>query len=421
MLAEQNMDIIEEMETFKKDTKGAFEQLADIFETGMKTIKDDFENKCKTLADTFIKLYKKSERLPATNVTNKSKSIHKPNLKSKEEEKKKTNQKEESPKVSSYASVAAGSSAAKPTISKPSPPKSNHPSRPSPPMQPGKANSKNKTVFNSKLKILYAADSVGHTMDARKLEYITNSRIKTVYAYSSVYDKKARWPERNFTDVVQNAFRKPGVDNFDALVMSAPTVDISNLNTANLSTFDNTEHFQQQVIVSAQNMFNLAKVTLEQNQSLSKVVIMEHPKRFDTQNVDPTSLKSNLVGVFNETLYQLWLKSPLKNEILVGHHTLGSSGHGPSHLARYQNENTGRYDGVHMYGINGCKDYTRSVQNILLLAFPKPNSNQIKHGCGNAQPDSHCPQMKSQKNTDYHSSVQPQNRFDVFNTHMGNC
>ena len=42
------------------------------------------------------------------------------------------------------------------------------------------------------------------------------------------------------------------------LVMSAPTVDITNLDTSKLSPTDSTEAYQQKVIVSAQNMFSLA-------------------------------------------------------------------------------------------------------------------------------------------------------------------
>ena len=156
-----------------------------------------------------------------------------------------------------------------------------------------------------------------------------DSRIKTVPAYSSVYNSSARWPEHNFTDVVNNALENPGRDNFDVLIMSAPTVDIS---TANLNPLDNTEAFQQQIIVSAQNMFSLAQSTLEKNKSLSKVILLEHPQRLDDQNVDPTSLKRNLTRLDNTTLFKLRQSSPFKDRIVIGHHNLSSPGQGPLHV-----------------------------------------------------------------------------------------
>ena len=37
-------------------------------------------------------------------------------------------------------------------------------------------------------------------------------------------------------------------------------------------------------------MISLAEKTLKQNQSLSKLIITEHPQRFDTPFLDPTSV-----------------------------------------------------------------------------------------------------------------------------------
>ena len=82
--------------------------------------------------------------------------------------------------------------------------------------------------------------------------------------------------------------KNPGVEEFDVLVLAAPTVDITNLDTSKLTPTDGTAAFQQSVITSTQNMFSLAEVSLELNKSLRKVVIMEHLPRFDNLDVDPT-------------------------------------------------------------------------------------------------------------------------------------
>ena len=222
----------------------------------------------------------------------------------------------------------------------------------------------------------------------------------------------ARWPKKNFKDIVNHSLKHPGTENIDVLVMSAPTVDITNLNTSNLQTSENSMFFQQQACLSSQNMFKLAEKSLQNNPSLSKVVIMEHPPRFDTPDVDPTSLKPKLARLANSTLGQLWLNSALKDKIHIGRHSLESSGAGATHFKRYENIKTGRYDGVHMYGQTGCKDYTNSLKTILMMAM-------TDFGVGTALAGKHndCEQAEYQRKHQPH--VQTSNRFSLFN--QGNC
>ena len=273
---------------------------------------------------------------------------------------------------------------------------------------------KSKSVFLSKPKLLYITDSVGHTAAIRNVEIGQNCRVRTGRAYSSVHNLNARWPERNFRDVVNYALKHPGRENFDVLVMSAPTVDITNLNTSKLQTSENTLFFQQQACISSQNMFKLAEESSQNNPSLSKVVIMEHPPRFDTPDMDPTSLKPELARIANSTLGQLWLNSPLKEKIHIGRHSLESSGTGATHFKRYENRKTGRYDGVHMYGQSGRKDFTNSLKTIIMMALAE--ESMADSGVGTALGDNHndCEQAKYQKKN-YQPHVQTSNRFSLFN------
>jgi hypothetical protein len=149
---------------------------------------------------------------------------------------------------------------------------------------------------------------------------------------------------------------------------------------------------------------------------------MEHPPRFDNKKVDPTSLKPTLARLANATLSQLWLNCPLKDKIFIGRHSLESSGTGAPHLARYKDQNTGRYDGVHMYGKSGCEDYTNSVKTIMMVALSETDCTETTTGCGTTQSDSHsyCPQAKYQKKFKYQPTVNTKNRFSVFNSNQGN-
>ena len=88
-------------------------------------------------------------------------------------------------------------------------------------------------------------------------------------------------------------------------------------------------------------MFNIAQKALSQNKNLSKVIIMEHPPRFDGK------LKPELAKLADSTLGQLWVLSPLKGRIIIGRHSLESPAVGLTHMARYKDHNTGRYDAVH--------------------------------------------------------------------------
>ena len=190
--------------------------------------------------------------------------------------------------------------------------------------------------------------------------------------------------------------------------MSAPTVDISNIDTSNVSANRNTDVYKKQVITSCQNMFILAQHSLEKNPHLSKVIIMEHPPRFDNHIVDPNSLKPNLARLANVTLGQLFLNSPFKDKIVIGRHSLESPGAGPAHDARYVNR-SGRSDGVHFWGVKGREVYTNSVNTILMSALPNSRAGTAQGGC------------QDQSGKKFKTHVPTNNRFSVFNSNKGNC
>ena len=198
--------------------------------------------------------------------------------------------------------------------------------------------------------------------------------------------------------------------------MSAPSVDISNMDTSKMNPKDSTETFQLNAKQSTNNMFRLAERSLRENPNLKKVIILEHPPRFDQTDVDPNSLKPALARLANATLGKLWLNSKLKDKIFIGRHSLASSGTGDAHRARYVNSASGKYDGVHLYGVTGRKDYTNSLKNSLSLSLCELNKNE-----GTAHVDEHstCPQTKYQKKRSV-PSVPTKNRFSVLKSNSGN-
>ena len=192
-------------------------------------------------------------------------------------------------------------------------------------------------------------DSVVHSAEFGNLEKATNSRIRTVKAYSSVHNDKARWPHKNIADVTTAALLDTHEDDeFTQLILSAPTVDISNLDTSKLTPNDNTELFKQSVVISCKNIFTTARNALRNHPKLEKVVILEHAPRFDRADVDPQGMKPQLAKFANSTFDQLWFESPLKDKIIIGKHNLDCPD--DLFLSRYRDDLTHRYDGVHIRG-----------------------------------------------------------------------
>ena len=134
------------------------------------------------------------------------------------------------------------------------------------------------------------------------------------------------------------------------------------MNTANLRPDDNTEIFKQSVVVSCQNIFSVAEQALSTHPNLKKILILEHPPRFDPQSVDPVGLKPQLAKFANLTYSQLWLSSVYKDKIKIGSHKLDCSENKFSD--KYINTKTNRYDGLHMYGVDGKRAYTKNLINI---------------------------------------------------------
>ena len=211
--------------------------------------------------------------------------------------------------------------------------------------------------------ILYVGDSVGHTANLKFIESSMRCQLESLRAYSSVMDQNARWPSKNFNDVVTNHLR--GQKEFNVVVMSAPTVDISNLNLEKLSR----SQCEERAIKSSQNMISLAEEILANNRTLEKVILMDHHARFDC------IIKKRLALLANDKLIKVWACSPFKDRIHVGHHNFDSSD--TTYNERYRNKN--RYDGVHLYGKRGVFVYTKSVQNILRLALlPKVGEEKLR-------------------------------------------
>ena len=193
--------------------------------------------------------------------------------------------------------------------------------------------------------------------------------MKAAKAYGAIFDnvgskakQAARFPAKNFTDVIPLEVKK---ESFDYLILQAGSVDITNLNTKD-NPEEHSVYFKQEVRFAAKNLFSAAESALDAQPSLKKVVIMNLTPRYDGAAVDPLSLKPAFAQLFNNTLSELWIDSPLKDKVVIGIHNLECVG--GIKEARYRDIRNRKYDGVHLYGPSGKKAYTISVLDILKSA-----------------------------------------------------
>ena len=219
-----------------------------------------------------------------------------------------------------------------------------------------------KPVFKSSpvSKMLYVSDSVAANVDIPKLERESNSEITCLRAYGAAFKNDARYPRNNFTDTVTEAISK---EQFDVILLSAPSVDVTDLDTA--KNPDVVRLYAEQVaVVSAENMFQVATKALKHNSATSKVILMGHLPRYDLKEADPKGIKMMMTKSYSNTLLQLRKRSPLRQKIFVGsHHKLECSG--KTFHARYTRLEDNYCDGIHLYGEDGKKALTCNILNML--------------------------------------------------------
>ena len=259
-------------------------------------------------------------------------------------------------------------------------------SSPAPPMASRPCAAQSRTaVPNYKEKTLYVGDSISSNINFDTLENGIKTKVIAVKAYSSSYDIKtnevkvpARYPERNFTDVIASNLEN---EHFDNLIVQAGSVDITNLNTK-VDPTKYFDYFEQEAMMSATNLFSACERAAEQHRSLKNIIIMKQTPRYDPATVDPHSIKPVLSDIYNNRLIELWMASKHKNAIFVGNHNIACTG--SIRESRYRVTKTGFFDGIHLCGSSGMKAYTNSVLNILKLAGMINNEND----------HSNCPQSR---------------------------
>ena len=399
LVAEQNVDLMEEVQTLTNTMKEVLEQFANDVEDHLNDIKEDVKKQNVGTANALSILTREAIKLQEST----------------------TNQ----PQSTSVSSSSPPCASSKPKVANKSTPSAPEASSLTPKdTMPSKQTNhkKRRTIYQQKPKVLLVGDSLAHNSNFNKLEVVKNTTIKTAKGYSSVWDKNARYKHLNITDVTRNELEN---GQYDHLVLAAPTVDITNLATINNKPGDDADVMKEKVRASCLNMLNVAEKALADHHTLKKVTLMNHAPRYDTANKDPMGMKHNLANFANSYLLELWLTSPHKDRIFIGQHKLDVSA--DTRMFRQTDEHSGKYDGVHYYGSAGSMAYTESVLNILISVFNDPSlAGSKRQSKQSNDEDNHtrCPQANYKRKFSSVVMGQPplktKNRFSPLNGISGN-
>ena len=305
----------------------------------------------------------KDEVLTAFKKINEDNNVIKQELFILRQSKQNTSKKNESNISDSTPASDPSSAASKPRTKPPAATKSKPPGSPSraSTTQPKPSSSKHasKPSEEKATKILVIGDSVSGNLHQKTIEIATKAEVKTVKAYSSIYENSdnpakcaPRFPNKNFNDVIPKELNK---FDADVLIVQSGSVDITNLKTNTNETEEFMEYFEQQAVVSANNLFKAVTNAVVNHQKLKKIIIMKQIPRFDQQSSNPPGLKPFLSKRYNETLDQLWTACTMKDKLSIGNHNLDCTD--GVFLARYRNIKDNKCDGIHMYGPSGMKAY----------------------------------------------------------------
>ena len=209
--------------------------------------------------------------------------------------------------------------------------------------------------MRNKARVLVVGDSITHNSNFRLLEEATNTVVHTAKAYAADFDVNSRFPNKNFKYVARNSAKKR---KFNMVLMQSPSVDLTNLNTAD-NSIEAVESYKKVIEKATSTMFQTANTMIEENQSIEKVIILDRTPRIDTKTTDPFGLKAKLAEYGNK-LNQVELENTTnKAKIMIGKHNFSCN------EETFGNENDRKFDGIHMHGPRGSEGYTRSLISIL--------------------------------------------------------
>merc|ERR1712020_42144 len=227
-------------------------------------------------------------------------------------------------------------------------------------------------------KVLYVGSNIAHHCDFVTLRRETCALVITCKAYGSVWDRDMFFPDKNFAHVVERevALNRPSV-----VILQSSSVDITVLKEKKFSW----DQMVQAAKKSSSDIYILAQ-KLSTDPLIKRIILSERTPRIDSAR------NTRLTELANEELHRLhsW-PSQTCTKIHIGTHNLQCSTPAQKAAIFGIRGMGGRYDGWHLYGPEGPRQYTASVLNILnkagvvLTSFSPSSSVSEVDEKGNAE------------------------------------
>ena len=204
-------------------------------------------------------------------------------------------------------------------------------------------------------------------MNISVIKNVTDHDVKRVEAFNiDKNDKKAKFPEQNFKDIVPLELKKK---IFSTLILQGGTHEISNLDVSGPDVVSRIEELKNEVKESSTKLFKLAEESLEENKDLKRVIIFKTMFRCDTLENDPSQLKAELSEYGNRVLDDMWLSMGCPKNIHIVKQDLDCPP-GELRFQRFGSPSNPAYDGIHLRGVQAVQHYTGSIVKCLLKVIP---------------------------------------------------
>ena len=380
LIAEQNIDIIQEVETLRNDLKNSMVEFAKVMEACFVGVGQEIRDSAKANEDAFsnlsMKLDEKFEEIDGQIKHNNEKDDGQSNV---------------TPKSSTLEEKLEAHVEVPQVV-----PKQNE----------RKKDKKQKRRVGIK-RVTWIGTSISNVMDKKKFERECDIDLKMVKAYCIDEEDKARYKESNFKAVVPQVLAE---DETDILILQTGSIEITDLNIdeAFKSTPENLSKYKKEwfkkIEEDSTKLIDIAEAALAQDEKIEKVVIMKRLPRFDDVPGAPdelSTIRSDLSEYGNSVYDQLLLKRGRPGKIQIVDIDLKCSASNYLKHLIFGNPDDARNDGVHLRGKSAGRHFTyRAIQVIKpIIKYPFCETN--------------CPQQKYQR-TNSHSDQPSTNQRSGF-------
>ena len=345
LVAEQNVDVLEQFNILNEHMEEASKKLALVFDDIIKDIKEELKEK---ITSSIQETKNLSNRISSIEVL-----INKKQEGDKEEVPLPESSKAETPEEESESNKE----------------------------KKKERQQKRKSRNIEKHKLTWVGTSISKALDRKKFEKDMNVDLTVVKAYC--IKEEGRFKKANFAAIVPEIVQK---GDLDTLVLQTGSIEITNLevNKAMMDTTKDISEYKKEWFAKAEkdseNLYMIAEEAIAKNANLN-VVIVKRLSRFDRPSSDILGVKTQLSKFANHVYDQLWLKNGSPERIYIVQLDLGCDKYSNLKTIIIGNHEHPKYDGIHLVGNAAVRHFTyRAVQAILPIVTQPYSSHQSPKG-----------------------------------------